>query len=58
MLRIEKYAHHCVDHNTGNECTHEVASYEYKYQELCDVCGEELVTTRVLLAHIYEELAE
>jgi hypothetical protein len=58
MIKIEKYVHHCVDHNTGNKHEHEVASYEYKYQEHCYVCGEELVTTRALLAHIYRELAE
>lgn len=57
--RIEGFTHHCVVQSgpaAGNKVRREVKAHEYEYAETCQHCGEPLVTTRQLLAHIYDQL--
>ena len=59
VQRIDGYTHHCVVREgdmAGNKVRREVKPHEYEYGEECEHCGEPLVTTRQLLAHIYEAL--
>ena len=61
MLTIGTYTHTCVIQDgdmQGLKHNQEVAAWEYEYGHTCDYCGEPLVTTEQLLAHIYRELTE
>ena len=58
---IQIYTHVCTVKDgplAGNKHIQEVDSWEYEYGHTCDTCGERLVTTEQLLAHIYRELTE
>ena len=61
MPTISKYTHTCVIQDgdmRGNKYRKEVSWWDYEYGNTCDFCGEPLVTTEELLAHIYRELTE
>lgn len=60
-VRISRYVHRCIVQDgsmAGNKHLQEVDSWEYEFGHTCDNCGEPLVTTEQLLAHIYRELTE
>jgi hypothetical protein len=59
--KISTYTHSCVIQTgdlAGNKHLREVTAWEYEYGEPCPHCGEPLVTTEQLLAHIYAELTD
>jgi hypothetical protein len=60
-LKIAPYVHSCIIQSgelEGNEYSRDVDPYEFELGYLCANCGEELVSGRSLLAHIYRELTD
>lgn len=60
-ITISTYTHTCVVQDgpmAGNKHSQEVGGWEYEFGNTCDFCGEPLVTTEQLLAHIYREFTE
>jgi hypothetical protein len=56
---IKPYIHRCVVQSgpaAGNKSTIEVDQFDFILENLCPHCEEPMVTTKALVAHIYEEL--
>lgn len=55
-MKIKRYTHRCE----GPDGPHseEVWPDEYRKRDICNFCGERLVTGRALLEHIYKELTD
>lgn len=61
MAIIPQYVHSCIVQRgdmAGNKVLTTVSSWDYEFGNKCDYCGELLVTTEQLIAHIYMELTE
>ena len=59
--RIDSIIHVCIIQDgdmAGNTYNHDVTPSDYEFEELCNYCGDRLVTTEQLFAHIYRELLE
>lgn len=60
-MKIKPYIHRCIiesGHAAGNKYSHEVEPYEFECDHSCENCGEPLVSSREMIAHIYQELYE
>lgn len=58
-MPITPYMHRCIIKDgpaAGNKNRIEVDPTDYEYSNTCWNCGETLVSTRTLLAHIYAQL--
>lgn len=58
-MRIGSYVHACIVQDDGPSMyLQDVDQWDYMSGITCQHCGEPLVTTEQLLAHIYVQLTE
>jgi hypothetical protein len=59
--KIEPYYHRCTVRSgpmEGNKYIHKISSWHIEFEEKCPECGDLLADSKVIIAHIYEQLVD